>query len=57
MRMARHMTQEELAEAMKTQQSVVSRIEGGKSNVEIRSLEEVAKALGVSVRVEFEELK
>jgi ribosome-binding protein aMBF1 (putative translation factor) len=52
-REARNMTQEELAEAMKTKQQTVSRIERGAQNVTIETLDRIAKALGRHLQVRF----
>ncbi|MBM7839434.1 transcriptional regulator with XRE-family HTH domain [Alkalihalobacillus xiaoxiensis] len=42
-------TQTDLAKAVHTKQSVISRIEQANHNVTIRTLSEIAKALGVTV--------
>lgn len=47
------MTQEELAEAIKTKQQTVSRIERGAQNVTIETLDRIAKALGRDLQVRF----
>jgi len=52
-REAQHMTQEELAEALKTKQQTVSRIERGAQNVTIEMLDKIAKALGRDLQVRF----
>lgn len=43
------LTQQELAELTNKQQSVISRIESGDCNVTIKTLAEIATALGTSV--------
>lgn len=50
-REAKNMTQEELAEALKTKQQTVSRIERGAQNVTIETLDRIAKALGRHLQV------
>ena len=52
-REAMNMTQEELAEAIKTKQQTVSRIERGAQNVTIETLDRIAKALGRNLQVRF----
>ena len=52
-REARKMSQRELAEALKTKQQTVSRIECGAQNVTIATLEKIAKALGLGLQVRF----
>lgn len=52
-REAEDMTQEELAEAIKTKQQTVSRIERGAQNVTIETLDRIAKALGRDLQVRF----
>lgn len=52
-REAEQMTQEELAEALKTKQQTVSRIERGAQNVTIETLDRIAKALGRDLQVRF----
>ena len=48
-REAKKMSQRELAEALKTKQQTVSRIERGAQNVTIETLDKIARALGVSI--------
>jgi ribosome-binding protein aMBF1 (putative translation factor) len=48
------LTQEELAARMKTTQSVVARLEGGHGKPSTRTLEKVAKATGMRLRISFE---
>lgn len=47
-------SQEELAERMGTSASAVSRIEGGQHVTSVRTLQRLAKALGVKLLVGFE---
>ncbi len=53
-RVARGMTQQDLAQAMGTTQSVVARLEGGGIAPSIATLQRVADALGVRLMVGFE---
>ena len=48
------LTQEELARRMKTTQSVVARLEGGRTRPSTRTLERIAKATGTRLRISFE---
>jgi transcriptional regulator with XRE-family HTH domain len=48
-RTARQWTQAELAKRLRVHKTLVSRIEQGRSNITIGTLEQLAKALGVSV--------
>lgn len=52
-RLAKKMSQSELAEALKTKQQTVSRIERGAQNVTIETLDRIAKALGRGLEVRF----
>ncbi len=48
------LTQEELARRMGTTQSVIARLEGGKSRSSTTTLAKLAKATGTRLRVSFE---
>lgn len=48
------LTQEELARRMDTSQSVIARLETGRSKPSARTLERFAKATGTSLRIRFE---
>ena len=48
------LTQEELAERMGTTQSVIARLESGKSKPSTRTLEKLAEATGTRLRIAFE---
>jgi ribosome-binding protein aMBF1 (putative translation factor) len=48
------LTQEEVAQRMKTTQAVVARLEGGGSKPSTRTLEKYAKATGSRLRISFE---
>ena len=48
------MTQEEVAERMQTTQSAVARLEGGRSNPSMKTLDRFAKATGTQLRISFE---
>ena len=52
-REAKKMSQHDLAEALKTKQQTVSRIERGAQNVTIETLDRIAKALGKNLQVRF----
>jgi ribosome-binding protein aMBF1 (putative translation factor) len=52
-REARKMSQRELADALKTKQQTVSRIERGAQNVTIETLDKIARALGRDLQVKF----
>jgi ribosome-binding protein aMBF1 (putative translation factor) len=52
-REAKKMTQKELAQALKTKQQTVSRIERGAQNVTIETLDRIARALGRGLQVRF----
>jgi transcriptional regulator with XRE-family HTH domain len=53
LRELRGLSQRELAELMGTTQSAIARLEAGGSRPSISTLERVADALGVSLRVSF----
>lgn len=48
------LTQEELAQRMKTTQSVVARLEGGRARPSTRTLEKIAHATGTRLKISFE---
>ena len=48
------LTQEQLAQRMKTTQAVVARLEGGGSMPSTRTLEKYAKATGTKLKISFE---
>jgi transcriptional regulator with XRE-family HTH domain len=48
------LTQEELARRMKTTQSVVARLEGGRGRPSTRTLEKIARATGTRLKISFE---
>lgn len=53
LREAHGLSQRELAERMRTTQSVIARLEAGGSKPTISTLERVAKALGTSIDIRF----
>ncbi len=48
------LTQTQIGERMGTTQSAVARLEGGRSNPSVRTLERYAKATGTRIRIRFE---
>jgi ribosome-binding protein aMBF1 (putative translation factor) len=48
------LTQEQVAQRMKTTQAVVARLEGGGSKPSTRTLEKYAKATGTRLKISFE---
>ena len=48
------LTQAELAERMKTTQSVIARLESGRSRPSTRTLEKIAQATGTKLRISFD---
>ena len=50
------LTQEELAQRMKTKQAVIARLESGRTKSSTRTLERIAKATGHRLRISFEPL-
>lgn len=48
------LTQEQLAQRMKTTQSVVARLEGGRTRPSTQTLERLATATGTRLRISFE---
>ena len=53
-RLAKKMSQGELAKKAKTTQAVISRIERMTTNVSVSLLKRIAAALGTTLRVQFE---
>ena len=53
-RMGAGFTQAELAERMKTTQSVVARLESGRVHPSTRTLEKIARATGTRLRIRFD---
>jgi len=49
------LTQEQLARRMKTTQSVIARLEGGRVRPSTKTLERIALATGTRLRISFEE--
>ena len=52
-RVKKHLTQAQLAKKLKTRQSVISRVESGKSTPSLSFLKILASVLGASLSVEF----
>ena len=52
-REAKKMSQRELADALKTKQQTVARIEHGAQNVTIETLDKIARALGKGLQVKL----
>jgi ribosome-binding protein aMBF1 (putative translation factor) len=48
------LTQAQLAERMKTTQSVIARLEGGRVNPSTETLERLARATGSRLKIDFE---
>ena len=53
-RLAAGLTQAQLAKRMRTTQSVVARLEGGRIHPSTRTLGKVARATGTRLRISFE---
>ena len=51
------LTQEQLARRMKTTQSVIARLEGGRTNPSTKTLGKLAQATGTHLRITFETSK
>ena len=51
------LTQAQLAERMKTKQSVIARLEGGRVHPSTETLERLAKATGSRLKIAFEFVK
>jgi ribosome-binding protein aMBF1 (putative translation factor) len=50
------LTQEKLAQRMKTKQTVIARLESGRTRPSTRTLERIAEATGHRLRISFEPL-
>ena len=50
------LTQEQLAKRMKTTQSTVARLEGGRANPSTKTLEKFAQATGTHLKITFKSL-
>ncbi len=48
------LTQEQLAKRMRTTQSVIARLEGGRTRPSTKTLERLAQATGTRLRISFE---
>lgn len=48
------LTQEQLARRMKTTQTVIARLESGRAKPSTRTLERIARATGMRLRISFE---
>lgn len=55
-RLAKKMSQKELAKRVKTTQAVISRIEGMNSNPTVGLLSRIARALGQEMKVQFQSI-
>ena len=53
-RIAAGLTQEQLAQRMDTTQSVIARLEGGRTRPSTQTLERLAMATGTRLRISFE---
>lgn len=51
------LTQAQLARRMKTTQSVIARLEGGRVRPSTKTLERLAKATGTQLKINFEPLR
>ena len=51
------LTQTQLAERMKTTQSVIARLEGGRVHPSTRTLQKIAQATGTRLRIHFDTAK
>lgn len=49
------MTQQELAEGINVKQSAIARLESGKQNTTVETLERIAKATNTHLKISFEE--
>jgi len=53
-RVAAGLTQEQLAQRMDTTQSVIARLEGGRTRPSTQTLEKLAAATGTTLKISFE---
>ncbi len=51
------LSQEDVADRMKTSQQTVSRLEGGRANPSVRTLQRFAKATGTRLKISFDPVK
>jgi transcriptional regulator with XRE-family HTH domain len=51
--MAKELTQEQLAERLKTHQSTIARLEHGRTQVTVRTLKRIATATGHRLVIDF----
>jgi transcriptional regulator with XRE-family HTH domain len=51
------LSQEDVAERMRTSQQTVSRLEGGRANPSVRTLQRFAEATGMRLRISFEPVR
>ncbi|MFQ5673394.1 MAG: multiprotein-bridging factor 1 family protein [Nitrospinales bacterium] len=56
-RMTAGLTQAQLARRMKTTQSVIARLESGRTHPSTKTLERLAKATGTRLQINFEPLR
>jgi transcriptional regulator with XRE-family HTH domain len=52
-----HLTQEDVAARMKTSQQAVARLEGGRANPSVKTLQRFAEATGTRLKIAFESKK
>ena len=54
-RIAAGLTQAQLAERMKTSQSVIARLESGRAHPSTKTLEKIARSTGTRLRITFDQ--